>query len=687
MTAGSVGFSRRTVLGGLAAIGLAPWTAGSAKAASGLDIRYGWDPSVIAPTEAAFYVAPEGDDAADGSLARPVRTVQRGVDLLAGLPEGSLSIRQGVYRETVSLDALRATTEVGYRLHRHGQERVQITAADVLTDWHPCSAEAAATLGFAAAGVFVARFDRKRLQHGALHALNLHEAGQWRSIATDRADMTDPERSGDPATYHRGEFLLDPKDHITAIRDANLIGRTAAQMRAVRVLLYRRPNLVSSSEIAGFDPATGTMTLADPSNKVERSADQPMMLYALQNAGFALQPGQWIAQSDETGEIAVYLRPMDPANLADKIEISLRPACIEFGAAQGVELFGLEVLRAAGQARLDGICIRRSGNRAEQGSGGDGSGDGGGGKLKILHCRVGENISGGDRGYAALYLRGARASTLHHTSIGPARNSFGLFLSDCTDADMRFLHIAGVSKSPARFFGLRQAVLAFSLFEDSAHDAHANKFNFYEGSDLVLVYGVRSRRVGGYATYQEASRIHFAFCELDCAPQSQGRALVSQNRKAGSQQGGADGSGDPVAGQTFYYWNNSLLADPRAAKLANALVLGPAGSSQHHAFHNNILHGGGFPEIYRGKAEAAYEQRSHNRYTGLSFWQKPRYGWSFGLGEKTIRLGERPAPDGLDMRPIIAAAIAQLFPGFTDWDVDIDGKPVDWAAAPIGCQA
>ena len=679
MTAGSVGFSRRTVLGGLAAVGLAPWGAGAARADSGLDIRYGWDPDASAPTEATFYVAPDGDDAADGSLTRPVRTVQRGVDLLAGQPEGSLSIRQGIYREAVSLDGLRATSDVGYRIHRHGQERVQITAADVLGGWQPCSADEATALGFAPAGVFVARFDRKRLQHGAAHALNLHEAGLWRSIATDRADMTDPERSGDPATYHTGEFLLDPQDHITAIRDTRLIGRSAAQMREVRVLFYRRPNLVSSTEIADFDPATGTMTLAEHSSKVERSADTPMMLYALQNAGFALQPGQWIVQHNAADEIAVYLHPVDPANLADKIEISLRPACIDFGAAQGVELFGLEVLRAAGQARLDGICIRRSGDTAKP--------DSGGGKLKILHCRVGENISGGDRGYAALYLRGARDSTLHHNSIGPARNSFGLFLSDCTNADLRFLHIAGVSKSPARFFGLRQTVLAFSLFEDSAYDAHANKFNFYEGSDTVLIYGVRSRRVGGYATYQEASRIHFAFCELDCAPQSQGRALVSQNRKAGSQQGGADGSGDPVAGQTFYYWNNSLLADPGAADLANALVLGPAGSSQSHAFHNNILHGGGFPDIYRGKADASFEHRSHNCYTGLSFWQKPRYGWSFGLGEKTIRIGERPEHEGLDMRPVITRVIAPLFPGFTDWSLDIDGKPVDWAAAPIGCQA
>ncbi|MEO5953664.1 MAG: hypothetical protein ABIQ44_14450, partial [Chloroflexia bacterium] len=201
-----------------------------------------------------------------------------------------------------------------------------------------------------------------------------------------------------------------------------------------------------------------------------------------------------------------------------------------------------------------------------------------------------------------------------------------------------------------------------------------------------LVYGVRTRAVGGYVTYQEASSIHFAFCEFDCSVNSQNRALVSQNRRPGAGQGGADGSGDPVAGSTFYYWNNILLADARMSAAANSLSLGPASTSQVHAFHNNILHGGGFDAAYLEGADPRHERRSHNRYTGLSFWQSARYGWRFGTGEQAMYIGGSPGHHGLDMRPVIDQELTHLFPSFTDWNVDIDGKSVDWDTAPIGCR-
>ena len=38
------------------------------------------------------------------------------------------------------------------------------------------------------------------------------------------------------------------------------------------------------------------------------------------------------------------------------------------------------------------------------------------------------------------------------------------------------------------------------------------------------------------------------------------------------------------------------------------------------------------------------------------------------------------------MRPVIQTRLAEDFPGFTDWDQDIDGRAIDWDAPPIGCQ-
>ena len=672
--------SRRRVLAGLAGsvfAGLVPPGTGFAQNQPRLAISYGWDPDVMAPTEADVYVSPLGDDTADGGRNTPVRSLQRGVDLLAKLPSGSLSIRQGIYREAVSLDGLRAGS--GYRIHRHGQERVRITAAEVLDGWQPCSEAEAAALGFAPVGVFVARLPRGAVVHGALHALNLHEAGEWRAIAIDRADMSDPAQGGNEETFHRGRFILDGAEKILAIQDDRLIGMAQPWFAQMRALVYRRPNLVSAEQIEAFDPLTGTLHLADKSNRAQRDAKGPVMRYALRNAPFALQEQQYCVVEDGSGDIRVYFRPKDPTNLNSgnlnsAIEVSLRGVCIDMGRAKGVELFGLETVRAAGEQRGDGICIRRKGQKStgEQ-------------ALRLTHCRAGETLSSASRGDAAVLFQGTDGLVLDHVTIASAHNSFGLAMADCTHVDMRFLHITGVSNSPARLFGLRQAVLAFCLFENGATDAHANKFNFYEGCDAILVYGVRCRNVGGYATYQEASRIFYGFCELDCAPNAQNRALVSQNKAASAKQGGADGSGDPVAGAQFIYWNNSLLADPRAPKPANSLALGPAKSTQRHAFYNNILHGGGVAEIYTEGADPDLEQRSHNGYTGLAFWQIPRKGWGLAEGEFTLPIGARPDRMGRDMRDILARDIAPLFPGFTDWDVDCDGAAVDWSAPPIGC--
>ena len=662
--------SRRRLLALLATTALVPSLPRPAAAeGTGGGIRYGWDPDVAGPTEADLFVAPDGDDAAPGSIGRPLRTIQRGVDLLAARPGGSLGIRGGLYRERVDLGALRGDAAAPYRIHRHGRERVTVSAAEPLTGWRPAGAAEVAALGLPS-GVFTTTLDPALLEHGAMLALNLHEAGLSCPLAADRADHSRPGATGDFTTYHQAAFLVDGDERILGIRDPRLVGLDPARLADARVRLYHVPNIVSTETIAAFDPATGTLTLTGQKRRLQRIGDAPQMRYALENLAQAMQPGDWAVRRTPAG-LAVYLRPRDPARLERGIEVSLRPVCIDFGAARHVELFGLEAVRASGEARLDGICIRASGDAANG--------------LRLSECRVGEFPEGPGHGYGAIYLRDVEDVQFRHVTMEKTR--CGLFVNHGRDVDLRFLHVSEAAATPAIFYGLRDSVLAFSLFENSGGNAHANKFNFYEGSDAVLVYGVRCRNVRGYATYQEASRIHFAFCEIPCDPLAQNRALVSQNRSPGTGQGGADGSGDPVEGSTFHYWNNSLPADPRHPDQANALQLGPERSSQRHAFFNNILHGGGLAQIYTKDADPRRERRSHNRYTGFSYWQAPRYGWRLGPAEEAMRLGQPPRGEGLDMRPVILSEIARLFPRFTDWDLDIDGRPVDWTRPPIGCRA
>lgn len=672
---------RRTLLKNLAGLWagsiLSPAWAQSVEQVTAHGVRYGWDANVAGPIEATFHVATDGNDAADGSSAYPVRTIQRGVDLLATRVGGSLAIHGGLYREQVSLDALRGRTPGAYRIHRFGHDVVTITAAETLAEWAPCPAEEARAIGITGPDVFVARMPVNHILHGALHALNLHEAGNWRSIAVDRANSSNPEATGDQATYHFASFEVDEEDRILTVHDPRLQGIPTSWMQDVEVLVYHSPNMVGTFKIARFDPVDGVITLADPGPKLQRTGGQPAMLYALRGAPWALTSATWIPRRTGPNQVSIYFRPTDVGSLHADVEVSLRPTCIEIGKARHVELFGLNIVRAAGGDRNTGICIRRNGF--------DDDVDAGNG-LTITHCRIGDTQSINERGYGALFLRDTRCLVFRNISIENVRGGFGLFLASCDDADLRFLHIVNVSNSPARFYTLRRAIVAFSLFEDSARDAHANKFNFYEGSDTVLVYAIRCRNVGGYATYQEASRINFAFCDLPCDPQSQNRALVSQNRAPGVGQGGADGSGSPLVDSTFYYWNNSLTPDSAQTQKANALQLGPESGFQKHAFFNNIMHGGGFSDVYTGRADPEREQRSDNRYTGLAYWQAAKYGWHLGQREEVMRINEQTRGAGRNMLPEIAYALAPLFPNFQDWDRDIDGKQVNWSVPPIGCR-
>lgn len=669
---------RRAFLRGLSGLIAASYFE-TARAESGprLDFDYGWDPVIAGPTEADFHVALNGKDTANGTTAHPLRTIQRGVDLLAKRGSGSLAIHAGIYREDINLDALRGTAESPYRIYRYGRDRVTITAAEIIPDWKPCPAKEAQAIGLPEEVSIVARIPKQKIKHGSNDALNLYENGKRCPIAIDRADTSDSKASGDETTYYSAIFSVDHNKHIIAIRDQRLKNVPAGWIAGVKVLLYHQPNRVSEIDISEFDSQRGEIKLGRNSNKIQRSGKSDVMLYALRGAPWALKEGSWIARETDDETVSVYYVPRDPSALERSIEMSLRPTCIDFGGARHVELFGIEAIRAAGADRKSGICIRRNGmdDDPEAGRG-----------LRLTHCRVGETLSVGPRGYGALFLRDAPDLTLRNVSVENVQGGFGLFLASCADADARFLHITNVSNAPARFYTLRRAVLAFSLFEHSARDAHANKFNFYEGCDTVLVYGVRCRDVGGYATYQEASRINFAFCDLPCDPKAHGRALVSQNRAPGKKQGGADGSGDPVAGTTFYYWNNTLEAAPAQSNKANALQLGPNTSSQRHAFFNMILNGGGLSDIYTGNANPKREQRSHNRYTGLSFWQSAKYGWRLGTAEEVMRPNGQVSGNGRDMRDLIQAEIAPLFPEFTDWNVDIDGQLINWARAPIGAQ-
>jgi hypothetical protein len=641
-----------------------------------MNVQYGWDRLIEGPIDADVHVAMTGTDSNPGTRDLPVRSLQRGVDRLAALGKGSMAIHAGVYREQISLDALQGQPNpqgaAAFRIHRYGRDAVTVSAAEPATGWTLAGQEQLAPLGFAANDVYYLDVPLADIKHGDPFALNLHENGVWCPLARRAAAGARPERLFDRDQFLRGLFATEgSKNLIRAIRAPELVGADPSQVLQSRFQIYGAPNIVATATPDRFEPATGTAFFpASFQLPLQVTNKTPRALFAVQNLPVSLKPGEW-AFRQHTGGIRIFFCPRNADAIDSSVEMSLRETCINFGRATGVELYGIEAVRAAGAGRLGGICIIRE-RQAYTGLA----------DLRLTHCRAGENLCSTGQGYGAVFLADLSGVSLQSCSIGPCQGSYGLFLSGCKDADMRNLHVAGVSKSPCRFYGLQNAIFAFSQLQDSGWDAHANKFNFYIGSDLVLVYGIKTINTGGYATYQRASRIFFGFCELDCDPESQNRALVSQNLSIARSKDKADGTGELFSGGTFWYWNLSLVPRQGFGKAGNSLSLGPGDSTQRHAFHNCRLHGGGMSDIYTRGASATLEQRSHNVYTALAFWQSGRYRWRLGAGEMV----GHAAGAGKDMRPIIEAEIAPFFPTFKDWDRDLNGNLVNWQAAPVGAQ-
>lgn len=511
--------SRRALLGSLAVAALLPGGPVRAQPAGQGHRPPGWDPQVEGPREATLHVAPQGDDASPGSAQQPLRSLARGVALLAEHKTGSLSLHAGIYREAVDLSALRGAVRAdgspAYRLHRHGRDRVVISGADLLRGWEPCPPAQAARLGLPREGVHRARLPFTALAHGSLWALNLHEDGVYCPPAGWRASREKPTALYNAKTMRRADFGTEGAQRvITSVRDPALVGCDPELLREARVLIYHNPNRVTAVVPKGFDPATGTLQLPpEPALRLHQRGEVAEMLYALQNVPLALEQGDWYARR-AADQVEIYFWPRDPARLETAVEVSLRDHCVDFGTASSVELFGLEMIRASGAQRSAGSCVRRSLGR--QAPGGE--------DLRLVQCRLGENLGAEGAGYGALHLRHAVRPVLRNCTIEACRNHVGLALDECRDADLRHLEVREISRSGARFFGLKGGILAFSRFEDTGWDAHSNKFHFYLGSDRILVYGVRTQNTAGYVTYQEASRIHFAFCDFDADVQAQGRA-------------------------------------------------------------------------------------------------------------------------------------------------------------------
>lgn len=635
-------------------------------------MSYGCDEQDAGPTEADVFVSTGGDDSWDGSPKHPVRTINRGIELLSRLPYGSLAIRGGVYREHVKIQNLVATEDKGYTIHRFGNEKVVISALEGLGNWSQLSQDEKRRLGLPSQKIFETTVHLNKTNHNNEFGLNIFSGKERVQIAYNGGSDVSMCTTRQKEAFKIASGDTESDENITSIESKSLIGWDKKVGFRTRLLVHAFPNFVQI--VGGFStqPSLGVLTLSSKGDKFRTNFSgerKNEVRYLLENDPAALTPGSYVVGQDSSDEVKVYFSPRpDQLDLAN-MRYAARSRCVSVQGCRNITLWGLELHGASGgnsSTNRGGYCLHvLPGNEA----------------VKVINCHIGGNYASDEWGTVAYFDR-SNDVEVSKCTISDSYNSFGIFFGYSSNMKVSNTLFEGVSMSPLRVFGVTNMEFSFSKFKNSAFDIHANKFNYYLGCDNILNYGIVSENTGGYATYSSSSRVHFAFCRLDVASKSYDRAIVSQNVAPGSGRGSGDGTGEPVIRSSYYYWNNTLYARPGETLTHNSsLFIGPKRAQTKHFVVNNILFGlsyvGG--EILR----------SHNVYKSLNWTQSHSRGWRL-INNEELASGLRLhyLKRGLDFSPVIETELKLNFPNFKHWNLDADGLQFDWKTdPPIGCSS
>ncbi|WP_334128293.1 putative Ig domain-containing protein [Sneathiella sp.] len=500
-----------------------------------------------------------------------------------------------IYRESVSLGA---GAWSALDIVPRGTSRPTISAFEILTGWTPCTAGDAARVG-----PDYAKCYKVALPSGFTHTnippegLNLHEAGVQLRWASDKAVEGDPAALKVFTEYHSADSFGTVGGKISSITDADVLSAyTAGQLTNARVYYHRNGNYLHAGEIASFD-GTDTITLATADQDPQSGSTR----FALFNVPLTA-PGQWMFESEAEGDGSryLYIWPYDARNLTDKIEVSARTFCVDWGAVQNTTIEGFNIFGASGSLTREGVC---AGTVTSATSGGVRTGNG------LKNCVLGKNWHS-SRGYGAIYFALNDDLILEQNTILQTTASFGVFTQRCNDwLNTNALYFR-CGQAIHRSFGnnytdpSEHQVLyrAYAFF--NGFDEHANAVNFYEGQIDAIGYALQIYRQYGYVTWQEASGVYIGESYIEpsrldyVTGGTDGRAIVDQG---GTLPSGGD---DEVR-----VWNVTI--PPRPDGTGGFMIIG-YDASVDTRFYNMILNGGGAT----GGAAALAEEKN-NLYTGL----------------------------------------------------------------------
>ena len=645
----------------------------------------GFVPSKSAGSSANLFVSNDGDDGNAGTLSAPFATIQAAADVAAS--GDTIAVRGGTYRESVILPE-------NIHLKRYGAERVVISGQDALTGWATCVAGDAALLGDAWESCFKVTLPLTSFSGGHPGSAWLHEAGDPLYLALDWL--------GDPQSHFHADrrqfrqtaspvLMADPVPN-TVARDTWFLGLTnpdffsgytQAQIAQMEVNFIHYPNQPGRVPIESFDAATGTIYFegADPttgydgalveyhyntSNTAYRDA------FSLLNVLPKISQGGWGWEINGT-DATLYIWPNEAANVTANVSIAKRGRGVT--PATGCTIEGIEF---NGHGSSLGS---QAGDYPIHAKGASLMSD-----MTVRNVAVRNYYNSDGFGYGALWFNDQDDLLVDGLTVQNVYGSSAFFLQGARRAFVKNVIVENIEKTPMRCFTAKQSILSRCRVINSGLAAHSNKSNDYEGGDQFVWHACDFSGASGYLTWQETSQVALVNCIIPGSYED-GRAVVDQNKPttlSPADQGSYSGASYLIGVEAIQY---PLASVPDRSNV----ILGEAANAQvTFSVLGSIYHG--VEQAYVGAVTSSFGNVNTQGDEVLpgdtlidtsDVYEDPLAGdWRI-KSTSAIR-----ALDTIDVSTQIAAIKTWVpFVSDEEFDIDLNGNPVDWFARVPGARA
>ncbi|MGD9365086.1 MAG: right-handed parallel beta-helix repeat-containing protein [Desulfobacteraceae bacterium] len=473
-----------------------------------------------------------------------------------------------------------------------------IDGGDVITGWTPCQSARACGGNPHYASLY---YTYLPASVDPL-SVNLHEYDTTTGEDAFLWPAQDPDPS-DPYFYdHRFDFRAVPQSRLTrtALTDPDYFDQgDPDDWEDAYILVWINPNIVVTRAITGFDPVTHTVSFDDLGvNAIY--PDGRDQAYAIFNSLHALDSaGEYFVATtaDDQDRLKVVLWPRSSGPLNQRISYSVRRCGFNIGAHSNITIDGFEVRKHAGAGLRDGVGIGTISTAYLENY-----------NLVIRNNRITHNRKGGSsRGYGGIFLNNSHHCLVENNWVESNPRQAGIFFGGGSHVRALGNTIIRSGSTSLRLYSIDHAELIGNTIADS-NGSHANGITIYLHSRNILVANNRVYDSSQPVTFQDSGNLFFINNVIDAG---EGGSNVNE---------WGDTSHGPWERGTIAFFNNTLVRNDRNG----ALNVGGASDENTYLVINNIIDGGGSHAAIR---------RSHNIYTGLSWSQSERYGWSLGEEE------------------------------------------------------